>query len=121
MGVVVIAMKSLASDIVTAVDLWLQQLTLCEETINKLVHTRQRVQQILLQMKYEGELNSEIQEIGVLWVEILSILADRRADTDVIEGRRKELVEKILLLLELEAMSRELAYSMITHVYSCKI
>ena len=110
-------MESLASDVVKAVDLWLEELILCEETINKLVHTRQRVQQILLQMRYEGELNSEIQEVGMLWIEILSILTDERKDTAVIEKRRKDILQKILLLLELDAMSRDLAYNMITRLF----
>lgn len=110
-------MESLASDVVKAVDLWLEELILCEETINKLVHTRQRVQQILLQMRYEGELNSEIQEVGMLWIEILSILTDERKDTAVIEKRRKDVLQKILLLLELDAMSRDLAYNMITRLF----
>ena len=117
MGSTVIMMESLAADVVKAVDLWLEELTLCEETINKLLHTRQRVQQILLQMQFEGELDSEIQNVGVLWMEILSILADGRQDTAVIEGRQKDLVQKILLLLELEAISRHLAYNMITRIF----
>lgn len=110
-------MDSIVADVVKAVDLWLEELSLREETINRLLHTRQRIQQILLQMQFEGELSSEIQQVGALWVDILILLADGRQDTATIEKKKKDLVQKVLLLLELDVISRHLAFSMITRVF----
>ena len=113
-------MDSIVTDVVQTIDIWLEdqqdeKLTLRGGTINKILNTRQRIQEILLQLQFEGELSSELECVGTLWIDFLDLLTDGQ-DISSTE-KKKKLIQKVLLLLELDLISRHLAFNMITKVF----
>ena len=100
-------MDSILTDIMEAIDNWLDNLTIMEERYNQIQNTQDRIQQTLLQMKYEGEVSPEIQFIANLWTEILNLL-----NTD----NKKQLLMNILLLFETGGISRVFAYYLIVNI-----
>ena len=102
-------MDSILTDIVEAIDIWLDNLTVKEEKYNQIQNTQDRIQQTLLQLKYEGEVSTEIQFIANLWTDILNSLG---TDTS-----REQLIMKILMLFESGGISRDLAYQLIVALF----
>lgn len=90
----------------TAIDDWLDNLTIKEEKYNQIQNAQDRIQQTLLQMQFEGEVSTEIEFIGNLWIDILN--------TD----NPEELLMKILMLLEIGAISRDLTYQLIVKLFT---
>ena len=92
-------------DIMEAIDDWLESLTIKEEKYNEIQTTQDKIQQTLLQMKYEGELSTEVQFIGNLWIDILNTV------------NKEQLLMKILMLLEIGGISRNFAYQLIVNLF----
>ena len=101
-------MESILTDIVDAIDIWLENLTVKEEKYNQVQNTQDRIQQTILQMRFEGEVSAEIQNIANLWIEILNLLSS--------DAYKEELVMKILLLFEIGGISRSLTYQFIVNL-----
>ena len=99
-------MDSILTDVMTAIDDWLDNLTIKEEKYNQIQNAQDRIQQTLLQMQFEGEVSTEIEFIGNLWIDILN--------TD----NPEELLMKILMLLEIGAISRDLTYQLIVKLFT---
>ena len=89
----------------TAIDDWLESLTIKEEKYNQIQNTQERIQQTLLQIQFEGEVSTDIEFIGNLWIDILN--------TD----NKEQLFMKILMLLEIGAISRVLTYQLIVKLF----
>ena len=89
----------------TAIDDWLESLTIKEEKYNQIQNTQERIQQTLLQIQFEGEVSTDIEFIGNLWIDILN--------TD----NKEQLLMKILTLLELGVISRDLTYQLIVKLF----
>ena len=92
-------------DIMEAIDDWLESLTIKEEKYNEIQTIQDKIQQTLLQMKYEGELSTEVQFIGNLWIDILNTV------------NKEQLLMKILMLLEIGGISRNFAYQLIVNLF----
>ena len=101
-------MDSILTDVMTAIDDWLDNLRVTEEQYEQVRNTQDRIQQTLLQMQYEGGLSTEIQFIANLWTDILDSLS-----TD----NKEQLLVKILALFECGGISRDLTYHFIVHLF----
>ena len=84
-----------------AIDDWLESLTIKEEKYNQIQNAQERIQQTLLQMQFEGEVSTEVEFIGNLWVDILNTES------------KEQLLMKILMLMEIGGISRDLTYQLI--------
>ena len=94
-------MDSILTDIMQAIDDWLESLTIKEEKYNQIQNAQERIQQTLLQMQFEGEVSTEVEFIGNLWVDILNTES------------KEQLLMKILMLMEIGGISRDLTYQLI--------
>ena len=87
-----------------AIDIWLDNLTVKQERYIQIQNPQDRIRQTLLQMRYEGELSTEIQFIANLWIDILNSLS-----TD----NKEQLLMKVLMMFETGVISRGFAYQLI--------
>ena len=97
-------MGSILADIVEVIDIWLDNLTVKQERYIQIQNPQDRIRQTLLQMRYEGELSTEIQFIANLWIDILNSLS-----TD----NKEQLLMKVLMMFETGVISRGFAYQLI--------
>ena len=118
-------MDSLLQDVVYAINIWLGELRVKkEEMYNRVKDTRERVKTVVLQMKYEGKMPPEVHFTANLWIDVLNLILTDEQDDDDDEVEKKEedseisnrqlLLQKILHLFEIEQISREFTYEIIT-------
>ena len=108
-------MDSILMDIVNAIDIWLDELTVQEEKYNRITSVQERIQQTITQIEYEGDTSADISKvkfIGNLWGNMLNLIAIRDSSS------KRQLVLQTLKLLEVGEISTDFACVIIMNVFT---
>ena len=108
-------MDSILMDIVNAIDIWLDELTVQEEKYNRITPVQERIQQTITQIECEGDTSvdiSKIKFIGNLWGNMLNLIAIRDSSS------KRQLVLQTLKLLEVGEISTDFACEIIMNVFT---
>ena len=119
-------MEAVSQDIVSAIDIWLEDLTDKEEGFKRINGTCEKIEHTILQMRYEGESSPEIEFIANTWTEILSLLTNtdqqntsytiNENDGSILRKEQK-LIFKILSIFECKHISKQLVCEMIMKIF----
>ena len=117
-------METILQDVVSAIDIWLGELTDKEEAFKQINDTCERIEQTVLQMQYEGECSPEIESIANTWTDILNLLTSDENESHTINEndgsilqKEQKLILKIMVIFESQHISRQLACEMIMKLF----
>ena len=101
-------MDSTLTDALDAIDAWLDELTILEESYNRSHNTLERMDQTFVRLQHEGELTAEIDYIGTLWRSLIELLMSNVANQEMI-------IRNALLLFQVGAITLDFCQVIITH------
>ena len=100
-------MESVLTDVMCAIDNWLEDLTVKEERY-KIADVQARIQNTVLQIQYDESIDtSKMTFVSELWIDILNLLVDEDYEL---------LIYKVLQLFQTGEISIDFACKIITKV-----
>ena len=99
-------MNSIEADVNEAAHFWVDNLTVKDKKYNQSQNIHEKIERTMLQMKFEGEITTQIEFIGKLWNDVLITLQS--------DASNEQFITKLLLLFEAGGISRIFLHQLLT-------